>query len=99
MKIIADKSTAFVIEAFSPLGEVAAIDGREITPDTIKDADILIVGTATRVDRRLLEGSKIRFVATATTGFDHIDIEYLKRRRIGFAHALAQMQIRLQNMS
>jgi len=35
----------------------------------------------------LLAGSKVRFVATATIGFDHIDTEYLAKNDIGFASA------------
>ena len=41
----------------------------------------------TRVDAQLLSGSAIRFVGTATSGFDHIDRDYLARNNIGFAHA------------
>ena len=87
MKIVADKSTTFVAEGFSPIGELVLLDGREITPAAISDADIVIVGTATKVDEKLLTKSRVRFVGTATTGFDHIDIEYLKKKGIGFASA------------
>ena len=41
----------------------------------------------TKVDEKLLAKSHVRFVGTATTGFDHIDIEYLKKRGVGFASA------------
>ena len=71
MKIVADKSTTFVAEGFSPIGELVLLDGREITPAAISDADIVIVGTATKVDEKLLTKSRVRFVGTATTGFDH----------------------------
>jgi erythronate-4-phosphate dehydrogenase len=87
MKIVADKSIAFVVEGFSSLGELVLLDGREITPKTINDADTLIVGTDTKVDERLLAKSPVKFIGTATTGFDHIDTEYLKNRGIGFASA------------
>ena len=87
MKIVADKSIAYVDEAFSPLGRLVTLDGLKITPESIKDADVLLVGTATRVDRRLLQKSPVRFAATVTTGFDHIDIEYLRQKGIGFAYA------------
>jgi erythronate-4-phosphate dehydrogenase len=87
MKIVADKSTAYVVEGFSPVGELEALDGRDITPEAVKDADILIVGTATKVDEKLLAKSGVCFVGTATTGFDHIDIGYLKKKGIAFASA------------
>jgi erythronate-4-phosphate dehydrogenase len=41
----------------------------------------------TKVDKALLAGSRVRFVATATIGFDHIDQSYLASHGIGFAYA------------
>jgi erythronate-4-phosphate dehydrogenase len=78
-----------VTEAFGPLGEVRLVHGREITADTVRDADILLVRSITPVNAALLDGSRVRFVATATIGFDHVDQEYLTRKRIGFARAEA----------
>jgi erythronate-4-phosphate dehydrogenase len=50
-------------------------------------ADILLVRSVTRVDETLLSGSTVKFVGTATSGFDHIDRDYLARNNIGFSHA------------
>lgn len=63
------------------------VPGRGITPDVVVDADILLVRSITPVGADLLAGSKVRFVGTATIGFDHIDIEYLSQNNIGFASA------------
>ncbi len=87
MKVVADKNIPFVAECFSSVGEVEVVGGREITPSAVADADVLLVRSVTRVGTELLAGSKVRFVATATIGFDHIDIEYLSRNNIGFASA------------
>ena len=87
MKIIADENIPFVAECFSSIGEVEVVPGREITPGVVADADVLLVRSITPVDADLLAGSKVRFVGTATIGFDHIDIEYLSRNKIGFASA------------
>jgi len=87
MKIIADANIPFVVECFSSIGEVTALGGREITPSVVADADILLVRSITPVDAALLAGSKVRFVATATIGFDHIDVDFLTRNNIGFASA------------
>ena len=87
MKIIADENIPFVAECFSSIGEVEVVPGREITPGVIADADVLLVRSITSVGADLLAGSKVRFVGTATIGFDHIDIEYLSRNKIGFASA------------
>jgi erythronate-4-phosphate dehydrogenase len=87
MKIIADENIPFVKECFLSIGEVQAISGRKITPDVVADADILLVRSITPVDKKLLAASKVKFVATATIGFEHVDIDYLKKRGIGFASA------------
>ena len=87
MKIIADANIPFVKDCFSSIGEVEVFPGRQITPGVVGDADCLLVRSVTRVDSDLLAGSKVRFVGTATIGFDHMDIEYLVRNNVGFASA------------
>jgi len=87
MKIIADANIPFVADCFSSIGEVKIVGGREITPRIVSDADVLLVRSITPVGTDLLAGSKVRFVATATIGFDHIDIDFLRRSDIGFAFA------------
>lgn len=87
LKIVADANIPFVKECFSSIGEVAVVGGREITPSVVADADALVVRSITPVGEKLLAGSKVRFVGTATIGFDHIDIDFLGRSDIGFASA------------
>jgi erythronate-4-phosphate dehydrogenase len=87
MKIIADANIPFVAECFSSIGEVITFGGREITPSVVGDADVLLVRSITQVNADLLAGSKVRFAATATIGFDHIDIDFLERNNIGFTSA------------
>ncbi|MBN2271088.1 MAG: 4-phosphoerythronate dehydrogenase, partial [Sedimentisphaerales bacterium] len=59
----------------------------EITSDVVADADVLLVRSITPVNAGLLAGSRVKFVGTATIGFDHVDIDYLRRDNIGFASA------------
>ena len=87
MKIIADANIPFVAECFSSIGDVKVVGGREITPGVVGDADVLLVRSITQVNADLLAGSKVRFVATATIGFDHVDIDFLQRNNIGFTSA------------
>ena len=87
MKIIVDENIPFVGECFSSIGEVETVPGREITPSLVSDAEVLLVRSITRVDSSLLAGSKIRFVGTATIGFEHVDVDYLAQKNIGFASA------------
>jgi len=87
MKIIADKAIPFVQSFFQTIGNVVLFDGDQISASDLSDADVLLVRTVTRVDRQLLQDSNIKFVGTATSGHDHIDINYLSENNIGFAHA------------
>jgi erythronate-4-phosphate dehydrogenase len=87
MKILADENIPLVTTAFSTIGEVQTISGRCITPKDLKNIDILLVRSVTKVDKQLLKDSHVRFVGTATIGFDHIDVDYLKQNNIGFASA------------
>ena len=87
MKIVADENIPFVKEAFKDIGEVFTYPGREISPENVKDAEILLVASITKVNEKLLSGSRIRFVGTATIGVDHIDTDYLTKNNIAFSSA------------
>lgn len=87
MKIIADENISFALEAFSGLGETELVNGRKIPPSLLKEADALVVRSTTQVNKELLEGTKIKFVGTATIGTDHIDTEYLNGKNIAFSSA------------
>lgn len=87
LKIIADENISFAHEAFSQFGNVELIHGRKINPHILKDADILIVRSITKVDKELLDSSPVRFVGTATIGTDHIDLDYLQQKGITFTDA------------
>ena len=87
MKIIADENIPCVEQAFASLGDVSLVSGRGMQPQQVRDADILLVRSVTRVDASLLEGSSVRFVGSATIGFDHVDRHYLQQQQIGFATA------------
>ena len=87
MKIIADQQNPFVREAFSRFGDVVILDGRAISPEHVRDADILLVRSVTKVDAGLLDNSQARFVGSATSGIDHVDVDYLNEQGIDFAYA------------
>ena len=61
--IAIDRGIPFWEAAFSPLGEVRPFEGRKLPSSYIRDADALIVRTATRVDAGTLEGSAVRFAS------------------------------------
>ena len=87
MKIIADENIPCVSEAFASLGEVTLLPGRGMQPGQVRDADILLVRSVTSVDQALLQDSAVRFVGSATIGFDHVDRAWLQQQGIGFTTA------------
>ncbi|MFO7975728.1 MAG: 4-phosphoerythronate dehydrogenase PdxB [Candidatus Hydrogenedentota bacterium] len=87
MKIIVDENMPYGKEAFSTLGEVVTMPGRAMDAAAVADADILAIRSVTKVNAALLDGSKVRFVGTATIGEDHVDKAYLEEKGIGFSSA------------
>lgn len=88
MKVIIDNKIPFIQEAISQIAdEVIYAPGKDFTPALVKDADALIIRTRTRCNRALLQGSSVRFIATATIGFDHIDTEYCREAGIAWSNA------------
>ena len=88
MKVIVDNKIPFIKEAIEKIADqVIFVSGKDFTPAIVKDADALIIRTRTHCNRELLEGSKVRFIATATIGFDHIDIEYCHEAGITWTNA------------
>jgi len=85
MKIVADENIPYAVEAFSTIGKVTLVQGRNIP--SLTDCDILIVRSITRVDEKLLHSSSVKFVGTSTIGYDHIDLQYLQDNGIGFTSA------------
>nr|BCX00877.1 MAG: erythronate-4-phosphate dehydrogenase [Bacteroidota bacterium] len=86
MRIVADENIPLVREAFAQLGEVYTYPGRQIGPEQVRQADVLLVRSVVRVDRHLLSGSRVRLVGSATVGVDHIDARYLRKAGIAFVH-------------
>ena len=82
MQVVIDKGIPFLDGVIEPYAQVLYLHPEEITTDTVREADALIVRTRTRIDKELLAGSKVRFVATATIGYDHIDQDYCKQAGI-----------------
>ena len=87
LSIVADKQILFAREAFANFADVSLLEGRQIVHDNIKDADVLLVRSVTKVNEDLLKDTSISFVGSATSGIDHIDLNYLDQADIKFAHA------------
>ena len=87
MKIIIDNKIPYIKGVLEPYAEVLYLPGNLTTAAVIKDADALVTRTRTICSREILEGSKVKFIATATIGFDHIDTTYCKTAGIEWVNA------------
>lgn len=83
MFVIVDDKIPYIQEAIRHIADkVLYLPGKEFTKDKIKDADALIIRTRTHCNRELLEGTNVRFIASATMGYDHIDTNYCEKAGI-----------------
>lgn len=84
MKVVCAQSVLCGLDAFSTLGEVAVLPDRKIGPADLRDADALVIRSKTTVDAALLAGSRLRYVGTATAGFDHLDLPALEKAGVNW---------------
>ncbi len=88
MRILADQNMPLVESFFCEIGEVTRFDGRNLQPDELKNVDILLTRSVTKVNEALLaKADKLKFVGTATIGIDHIDTSLLTSANISFSSA------------
>lgn len=87
MKIVADDKIPYLKGVLEPFARVTYLPGAKIGRSDVQDADALITRTRTRCNADLLEGTGVRFIASATIGFDHIDTQYCEQRQIAWTNA------------
>lgn len=87
MKIVIDEKIPYIKGAFEPWAEVVYSPGHAIDSQMVANADALIVRTRTRCDHHLLSGSKVKIVASATIGFDHLETAWLEKSGIRWVNA------------
>lgn len=75
------------IDRLTQVAEVVRLAPEEFTPEAVRDADAMVVRTRTRCNAALLEGSRVKFVGTATIGIDHIDLDWCRSVGITVANA------------
>jgi erythronate-4-phosphate dehydrogenase len=87
MKVVIDDKIPFIKGILEPYAEVLYLPGKEISHKSLLDADALLIRTRTKCTGSLLKGTKVRFIATATIGFDHIDTQYCEKNGIFWTNA------------
>ncbi|MCM1005535.1 MAG: 4-phosphoerythronate dehydrogenase [Prevotella sp.] len=76
MKIVADQFIPFLKGRLEPYAQISYIHPDDFSPETIKGADALLIRTRTKCGAPLLEGSSVKFIATATIGMDQFDLPW-----------------------
>ncbi len=91
LRIVADAHIWGLNSALSALPgfdvDLQVVESREITRELLQKADILLTRSSTRVGAELLQGTNVRFAATATIGDDHYDKVWLESNGISWANA------------
>ncbi len=87
MKIVVDDKIPFIRGVLEPFSEVIYASGARIDSRLVRDADALLVRTRTICDETLLDGSNVRFIGSATIGYDHIDTGYCENHDIAWTNS------------
>lgn len=88
MKIVVENKIPYISDTISRISsDVTFLAAEEFTPNSIKDAEVLIIRTRVKCNEQLLKGTSVKFIATATIGYDHIDTAYCKNHDIVWKNA------------
>ncbi len=89
MKIVADKNQPLVEQYFGKYTEIIELAAEEISNACLlsSGAEALICRSTVKINESLLKNTQVKFVGTCTIGYDHVDLDYLRARGIGFASA------------
>ncbi len=87
MKIVADTNIPFLKGVLEPYAEVVYMDGRSINREAMMDADAIVIRTRTRCSEETLSGTKVKMIASATIGTDHIDLQWCHENGIEVRNA------------
>jgi erythronate-4-phosphate dehydrogenase len=89
MKVFGDENIVYLKEILSPYCQYTQYSGRNLTQiDLINSGcEILFTRSQTKINEELLKGTIVKVVATATSGTDHFDLEYLEKSKIDYYDA------------
>ena len=87
MRVVVESHIPHIRGLIEPFATVDYLQPGEFTHESVRDADALIVRTRTRCNAALLDGSRVRFIGSATIGTDHIDLGYCAHNGITVRNA------------
>jgi len=87
LKIVADSKIPFLKGVLDEYAHMVYSPGDEVNAEMVEDADAIITRTRTKCNAALLQGSKVKFIASATIGFDHIDTAWCEANGVKWTNA------------
>ena len=87
MKLLIDDAIPYAQAMFTHLGQVTLMPGRDIQNRHLKKIDALIIRSRTQINAQLLNNTPVQFIGSTVVGLDHIDLDYLKQRKLYFYSA------------
>ncbi len=87
IKIVIDNKIPMIKGVLEPFADVSYCNPFDINSEVVKDKDALIIRTRTKCNESLLKNSTVKFIATATIGYDHIDTNYCDSNNIKWMNA------------
>lgn len=87
IKLVVDDKIPYLKGVLEPIANVVFLPGSKITRDDLMDADALFTRTRTKCNAALLECTNVKFIATATIGYDHIDTNFCDSKGIKWTNA------------
>ena len=88
MKILITENKDFSKEALKILESIEDVEiisknlNKEELKKYAKDVDVIWIRLKNYIDKEILENTKIKYIVTATTGLNCIDLQYTKKKRI-----------------
>ena len=87
LRLVADDKIPFLKGVLETFADVTYLPGTKITAEDVKNADAIFTRTRTVCDASLLKNSRVKLIATATIGYDHIDTAYCDAAGIRWVNA------------
>jgi erythronate-4-phosphate dehydrogenase len=82
-----DKNIPLLPDILQSRAKVRTFEGRKLQNSELMDTEVLFVRSTTKVNEELIKNTPVKLVGTATSGTEHIDIDYLKKNKIYFGDA------------
>ncbi len=87
LHVIIDNKIPFIEGILDPCADTKSLPGKQFSAQDVKNADALLVRTRTKCDQSILENSNVKFIGSATIGYDHIDTQYCDQHNIAWTNS------------